>query len=118
MSSNFGGSGAIAIVRTSRQVELDLYDGLPARWRELIDSLPVLQAIGPICEYRRVLGDDAAYRRVVQEFQRRFSGWTPPELQGSVPGRRDRSPALSNRPPRRGAQARALRVPSRVEESY
>ena len=118
MSSNFGGSGAIAIVRTSRQVELDLYDGLPARWRELIDSLPVLQAIGPICEYCMVLGDGEAYRRVVREFQQRFAGWAPPEPQGSAPGRRDHSPALSNRPPRRGAQARTLRVPSRVEESY
>ena len=105
MSSNVRGGGAISIVQTFRQVELNLYDQLPRRWRELVDSLPVLQAIGPISEYRRVLGDDEAYRRVVQEFQRRFLGWTPPELQGSVPGRRERSPALSIRPLRRGVQA-------------
>lgn len=65
-------------VLVDNRLELALYDAMPRRFRVLIDSLPVLQRVSKVEEYRRALGDDAAYERVVEAFRRQFPGWEPP----------------------------------------
>jgi hypothetical protein len=65
-------------VAVNHREEMERYDALPPRWRALVGSLPVLQAIEPVNAYRAALGDDVAYARVVDTFRRKFPGWTPP----------------------------------------
>lgn len=77
--SNVHGSGNV--VKVDRIVEMALYDGLPQRWRALLSTLPVIQAMGPIYDYRKHYGDDKAYDIVVKIFQKKFPNWKPP-----VPG--------------------------------
>lgn len=77
--SNVSGSGHI--VKVDRTVEMALYDGLPQRWRAMLSTFPVIQAMGPIYDYRKHYGDDKAYDIVVKIFQKKFPNWKPP-----VPG--------------------------------
>jgi hypothetical protein len=85
MSSNVS-TGADAVV-VDRTTEMATYDALPRRWRVLVDSLPIPQRMSKIEEYRRTLGDDEGYRRVVDAFRSRFPGWTPPADLACEPGR-------------------------------
>lgn len=98
---NVNGARGLAIVKVDRGLEMALYDNLPRRWRILIGSLPVLQQIAPILQYRAVLGEERAYQEVVRIFRARFPGWEPPDgiagLIAADAGRRRRLPTRRGR---------------------
>lgn len=75
---NVNAARGVPVVEVDRNVEMALYDSLPQRWRELIASLPILQQIAPILQYRAVLGEERAFQEVVKIFRAKFPGWEPP----------------------------------------
>lgn len=64
------------VISVDKLSELALYDALPQRWRRLVDSLPIPQRVASIEEYRRALGDEMGYARVVEVFSQKYPGWT------------------------------------------
>lgn len=79
---NVNSARGVKVVEVDRNVEMALYDNLPRRWRELIGSLPILQQIAPILQYRAALGEEHAFQEVVKIFSAKFPGWEPP-VQGA-----------------------------------
>lgn len=57
--------------------QLRLYDALPERWRNLVDSLPIKQDMRSITQYLERLGDERGHSLIVENFRLKFPGWEP-----------------------------------------
>ena len=57
--------------------QLHLYDALPERWRNLVDSLPIEQDMRSITQYLERLGDEPGHSLIVENFRLKFPGWEP-----------------------------------------
>lgn len=66
------------IYPTTREEQLDAYDAMPLRWRELVGSLPIPQDTRTLSQVLEQMGERRGYDYVVAQFRVAFPGWTPP----------------------------------------
>ena len=76
-SHNVVGDSNIRVVRADRLEQLALYDSLPRRWRQLVDSLPVPQDLREVEAVRRRFGEEAGFDLIVQTYREQYPGWSP-----------------------------------------
>ena len=86
--------------------QLRLYDALPERWRNLVDSLPIEQDMRTVTQYLERLGDDRGFRLIVENFRIKFPGWEPEFYRGEVECRSPQSTVLT---PSRASRVRRTR---------
>ncbi len=66
----------LRIVPANRQQQLDLYDSLPRRWRQLVDSLPVPQDLREVEAVRRQFGEERGFDLIVSVYRDQYPTWT------------------------------------------
>lgn len=76
MAHNVVADSHVKVLAVDRQEQLDLYDQLPRRWRQLVDSLPVPQDLREVEQVRQKFGDKAGFDLIVQTYQQQYPGWT------------------------------------------
>ena len=59
-------TGPALVVDVAEQMRL--YDVLPERWRNLVDTLPIEQDMRTVTQYLGRLGDDRGFRLIVENF--------------------------------------------------
>jgi hypothetical protein len=56
--------------------QFDLYDRLPARWKQIVDSLPVKQDLREVEAIRARFGDKEGFDLIVKTYQQQYPGWS------------------------------------------
>ncbi len=69
----------IVVLSVDRQEQFDIYDSLPRRWRQLIDSLPVPQDLREVEAVRKRFGEKRGFDLIVSVYRDQYPTWTLPK---------------------------------------